>query len=239
MLTLSRRPLPFLVASQLCDPAIVVPTYLASSVLTPTFWTTVGREIPLNTWQRLPTALGVGFVLPTALMLVFPITRPLWLLAPVLVPGFFFGIRFWNRRSAGLQRDTLIQLEGVKSAKYPVITAGTEQDTAYGLVLSLLAAGHLSVFSTLEFPGLCDIPGALASHAQLIILAASVVLYSLYCMLQLRRRGYISTAQMAGCFAGVLGGSVVLGPAATYVGTSWFADRTISGVVKAVNTPEK
>lgn len=239
MLTFARRPLPFLVASQLCDPAIVIPTYLASSVLMPTFWTTVGRELPLNTWQNLPTALGVGFVLPTALMLVCPIARPLWLLAPVLVPGSLFGIRFWNRRSAGFQRDTSMQLEGVRGAKHPFSTAATEQDTAYGLIVSLLAAAHLSIFSTLDFPGLYGIPGALASHAQLPILAASVVVYSLYSVFQLRRRAYISNAQLARCFAGVLVGSVVFGPAATYVGTSWFADRTISGVVKTINNPSK
>lgn len=235
----SRRPLPFLVASQLCDPAIIVPTYLASSVLMPTFWTTVGRELPMNTWQDLPTALSVGFVLPTALMLVFPVARPLWLLAPVLVPGFLFGIRFWNRRFAGFQRDTSMQLEGARGVKHDLSTVATEHGTAYRLVVPLLAAAHLSVLSALDFPGLCDIPGALASHAQLPILAASVVVYSLYSVFQLRRRAYIYNAQLARCSVGVLVGSIVLGPAATYVGTSWFADRTISGVVKAINTPSK
>lgn len=205
----------------------------------PTFWTTVGRELPLNTWQDLPTALSVGFVLPTALMLVCPVARPLWLLAPVLVPGFLFGIRFWNRRFAGFQRGTSMQLVGIKGAKHPMSTVATEHDTAYGLVVSLLAAAHLSIFPTLDFTDLSGIPRALASHAQLPILAASVVVYSLYSVFQLRRRAYMSNAQLARCSAGILVGSVVFGPAATYVGTSWFADRTISSVVKAINTPSK
>lgn len=205
----------------------------------PTFWTTVGRELPLNTWQELPIALSVGFVLPTALMLVCPIARPLWLIAPVLVPGFLFGIRFCNRRLAGFQRNTSMQLEGFKGAKHHLSTVATEHGTAYGLVVSLLAAAHLSVLSTLDFPGLYGIPRALASHEQLPILAASVVVYSLYSVFQLRRRAYISNAQLARCSAGILVGSVVFGPAATYVGTSWFADRTISSVVKAINTPSK
>lgn len=181
----------------------------------------------------------MGFVLPTALVLVCPIARPLWLLAPVLVPGFLFGICFWNRRSAGFQRDTSEQPEGVKGANGTWTTVAAESDTAYSLVVSLLAAAHLSSFSAMDFSALFSISDALVPQRRLTILAASAVLHSLYCMFQLRRRGYISTAQMAGCYAGVLGGSVVLGPAATYVGTSWFADRTISGVVKAVNVPEK
>lgn len=203
----------------------------------PTFWTTVGRELPSNTWRHLPAALGVGIMLPTALLLVYPIALPLWLLAPVLVPGFLFSIRFWNTRSAGFQRVTSEQLEGVNFAENTLNTEVAEVDVVYGVVVSLLAAAHLSILSAVYFPELVAIPDALVSHTQLAILAASVVVYSLYCVFQLRRRGYISTAQLAGCSASVLVGSVVLGPAATYVGTSWFADRTISGVVKAVNTP--
>lgn len=203
----------------------------------PTFWTTVGRDIPLNTWQDLPTALGVGFVLPTALMLVYPTARPFWLLAPVLVPGFLFGIRFWNRRLASFQRDSSVQLEGVRGAENSLATEAAERDAFYGLLVSFLAAVHLYVLLTVEFISLSGIPGPLASREQLAILAGSVVVYSLYCVFQLRRRGYISTSQLAGWSSAVIVGNVLLGPAATYVGMSWLADKTISGVVKAVNTP--
>lgn len=205
----------------------------------PTFSTTTGRELSFNTWRDLPTALGVGFAVPTALMLVSEIARPLWLLAPVLVQGFLFGIRFWNKRSAGFRRATTAQLEGVKGARNASSMVVAESDSFYGLVVSLLAAAHLSILSAVDFSTLSSISDALISHAQLASLAASVFIYSLYCVFQLRRRGYISTAQLAGSSAGVLVGSVVIGPAATYVGTSWFADRTISGVVTAVNTPGK
>lgn len=203
----------------------------------PTFWTTVGRDVPYNTWRDLPAALGMGFVLPTALTLVSATARPLWLLAPVLVPGFLFGIRFWSKRSAGFERVSSGQVESVKGAKNVSSRAAAGSDAVYGLVVSFLAAAHISIFSAVDYPGLSGSPGALVSHTQLVTLAASVVVYSLCCVFQLRRRGYISTAHLAGCSAGVLLGSVVLGPAATYVGTSWFADRTISGVVKTINTP--
>lgn len=226
----------FLLAAQLYDPALVVPTYLALSALMPSFSTTIGNELPFNTWQDLPTALGMGFVLPTALKLASPIARPLWLLAPVLVPAFLFSIRFWNKRSANLQRVSSGQLENDTNAKSTASTLAAEPDSVYGLVVSILAAAHLSILSTVDLAGLSGILGALVSHAQLAILAASVVVYSLYSVFQLRRRGYISTAQMTCCSAGVLAGSVVLGPAATYVGTSWFADKAISGVVTAINT---
>lgn len=179
----------------------------------------------------------MGFVLPTALLLVSPIARPLWLLAPVLVPSFLFGIRFWNKRSAGFQRVTAEQLEGVKGDNNTSSTVAGAPDAVCGFVVSLLAAAHLSIFLAVDFPDLSSIPDVLVSHTQLAIFAASVVVYSLYCMFQLRRRGYMSTAQLAACSASVLVGSVVLGPAATYVGTSWFADRTIAGVLKSVNTP--
>lgn len=204
----------------------------------PTFWTTAGRELPLNTWRDLPVALGMGFVLPTALLLVSPIARPLWLLAPVLVPSFLFGIRFWNKRLAGFQRLASEQLEVIKGAENTLSTVAAAPDVVCGLVVSLLAAANLSILSAVDFSDLSGIPDALVSHTQLAILAVSVFVYSLYCVFQLRRRGYISTAQLAGCSASVLVGSVVLGPAATYVGTSWFADRTISGVLKSVNTPK-
>lgn len=203
----------------------------------PGFSNTMGNELPSNTWQDLPTALGIGFVLPTALMLASPVARPLWLLAPALVPAVLFSTRFWNKRSANVQRASSGQLEEGKCAKNTAGTLTAGPDSVYGLVLSLLAAAHLSILPAVDLTDLSGILGALVSHAQLAILAASVVVYSLYSMFQLRRRGYISTAQMAGCSAGVLASSVVLGPAATYVGTSWFADKVISGVVTAINTP--
>lgn len=170
-------------------------------------------------------------------MLVSEIARPLWLLAPVLVTGFLFGIRFWSKRSAGFRRATLVRPEDFKGARDTSSTVAAEPDSVYGLVVSLLAAAHLSMLSWVDLSDLSAILHALVSHAQLASLAASVIIYSLYCVFQLRRRGYISTAQLAGSSAGVLVGSVILGPAATYVGTSWFADRTISDVVRAVNTP--
>ncbi|KAG6368972.1 hypothetical protein INS49_003191 [Diaporthe citri] len=179
----------------------------------------------------------MGFVLPTALTLIHPIARPLWLLDPVLVPVFLFGIRFWNKRSAGFERVTSVQVEGVKGAKNALSTVAVGPDAVYGLVVSFLAAAHLWILSAVDFPGLSGPPRALVSQTQLATLAASVVVYSLYCVFQLRRRGYISTAQLAGCSASILLSSVFLGPAATHVGTSWFADRIISGVVKAINTP--
>lgn len=89
-----------------------------------------------------------------------------------------------------------------------------------GFVVSLLAAAHLSILSAVDFLDLFGTLDALVFHTQLAILAASIVVYSLYCVFQMRRRGYISTAQLAGCFTVVLVGSVVLGPAVTYVGTS-------------------
>lgn len=178
----------------------------------------------------------MGFVLPTVLSLVSPIARPLWLLAPVLVPGFLFSLRFWNKRSAGFERVMSGQVDVVKGAKNVLSRVAAGPDVVYRLVVSFLATAHISILSAVDIPGLCGPQGALVSHTQLATLAASVVVYSLYCVFQLRRRGYISTAQLAGCSASVLVGSVVLGPAATYVGTSWFADRTISGVVKAINT---
>lgn len=107
----------------------------------------------------------------------------------------------------------------------------------YGLLVSLLVAVHFYVLLTVEFVGLSGIPGPLASRDQLAILAESVVVHSLYCGFQLRRRGYISTSQLAGWSSAVIVGSVLLGSAATYVGMSWLADKTTSGVVKAVNTP--
>lgn len=238
MLTFPQSPFPFLVASQLWDPAIVVPAYLALSVLTPTFWFTIGREVPFDTWRDLPAAWGMGFVLPTtALTLVSPIARPLWLLAPVLVPGFLFGIRFWSQRSAGFERVLSGQIEGTKGARNALSRLSVGPDVVYGLVVSFLVAAHILILSAEDFPGLSSFPGALVPQTQLATLAASVVVYSLYCVFQLRRQGYIPTTQLAGCFAGVLVSSVALGPAATYVGTSWFADRTITGVVKASNTP--
>lgn len=237
VLTSSQRPLAFLLASQLWGPAIVVPTYFALSVLMPTFWTTVGRELPHNTWRDLPAALGMGFVLPTALTFATHIARPLWLLAPVLVPVSLFGIRFWNKRSAGFGRVTSGRFEGVKGAKNVLSRVDSGPNVVYGLVVSFLAAAHISILSAADFPALSSTPDALVSHTQLATLAASVVIYSLYCVFQLRRRGYISTAQLAVCSASVLVGSFVLGPAATYVGTSWFTDRTVSEVVKAINTP--
>lgn len=172
-------------------------------------------------------------------MIISEIARPLWLLAPVLVPGLLFGIRFWNKRSAGFRRATAAQLEGVKGAENASSMVVAEFDSVYGLVVSLLAAAHLSIVSGVDFSTLSSISDVLISHAQLASLAASVVIYSLYFVFQLRRQGYISTAQLARSSASVLVGSVVIGPAATYVGTSWFADRTISGVVTAVNTPRK
>lgn len=180
----------------------------------------------------------MGFVLPTAIMLATPVARPLWLLAPVLVPAFLFSTRFWNKRSANVQRASSGQLKDDENTKNTPSTLAAEPDSVYGLVVSLLGAAHLSILSTVDLTGLSGILGALAPHAQLAMLAASVVVYSLYSIFQLRRRGYISTAQMTGCAAGVLMGSVVLGPAATYVGTSWFTDRAISAVVKVINTPK-
>lgn len=181
----------------------------------------------------------MGFVLPTALMLVSDIALPLWLLAPALVPCCLFAIRFRNKRSAGFQRVTSGQLEEDKGPKAKLSPLAIEPDTVYGCVVSLLAAAHLSILSAVDFPGLSDLPDALVTHSQLAILAASVAVYSLYCVFQLRRRGYILTAQLSTCSAGVLVGSVVLGPAAMYVGTSWFAHRAISEVVKTANTPRQ
>lgn len=179
----------------------------------------------------------MGLVLPTALTLVTPIARPLSLLSPVLVPAFLFAIRFSNKRSAGFERVASGQVEGVKGSKNVLGRVAAGPDVVYGLVVSLLAAAHVSILSAVDIPALSGPPGSLVSHTQLTTLAASVVVYSLYCMFQLRRRGYISTARLAGCSAVVLFSSAVLGPAATYVGTSWFADRTISGVVKAIDSP--
>lgn len=184
----------------------------------PTFWFTIGREVPFNTWRDFPAALGMGFVLPTDLTLVFPVARPLWLLAPVLVPGFLFGIRFWNKRSAGFERVVSGQVEVVKGANNALGRLTVGPDTIYGLVVAFLAAAHISILSAVDFPNLSGPPGSLVSPTQLAILSASFVVYSLYCVIQLRRRGYISTPQLLGCSASVLLSSIVLGPAATYVG---------------------
>lgn len=150
MLIFPQRPFPFLLASQLWDPAIVVPTYLALSVLMPTFWFTIGREVPFNTWRDLPAALVMGFVLPTTLTIIKPVARPLCLLSPVLVPTFLFGIRFWNKRSAGFERVTSGQVEGVKGAVNVWNRAAARPDVVYGLVVTFLAAAHLSILSAVS-----------------------------------------------------------------------------------------
>lgn len=212
---------------------------------------TTGRPIPAAVAKALVPALCLGAVLPTVAMFM-PHADPVahqnaiafWQPLPVYVALLTWGFSRLigmaegsNKTATALLEQELFEQKDLVPlyAGYTSVFAVSAVSHGYALLYS--SRNSVSLWETfLNLPAVRDVglTGDIAAFFKydMVLAVAAMLVWGLYSVFELRRLGYVTTAQAVRAGLAVVAGQAVVGPGATYAGLwAWRENAIASSVI--------
>ncbi|KAK7217804.1 hypothetical protein V2G26_005807 [Clonostachys chloroleuca] len=216
-----------------------------------------GRQIPVETAKALVPAIVLGYVIPTVLMfartpstVAWQHSIALWQFAP---PIFVFLTRLISstikryHRAKGQEKEDKMDMERYADKDLPILRSvytyafATQATVHIASMAYAWSHPNISLFKSFlqvpnpfisdwNLPNLGAKLGTFFKYDMLLFTASSLAT-GLYSIWDLRRLGYVTTADAFTAFLGTVAGQFLVGPGATWSGLWYWRENRLASVM--------